>query len=54
MRSDINNNNARKKKKQLLCIGSNIKEQRINRRLAQTELAYFLDVSVEDIMLKVA
>lgn len=49
MRSDINNNNARKKKKQLLCIGSNIKEQRINRRLAQTELAYFLDVSVEDI-----
>ena len=29
MRGDINNNNARKKKKQLICIGSNIKEQRI-------------------------
>ncbi|MDY5993766.1 MAG: helix-turn-helix transcriptional regulator [Succinivibrio sp.] len=49
MRGDINNNKARKKKKHLLCIGSNIKEQRINRRLAQTELAYILDVSVEDI-----
>ncbi|PWM81108.1 MAG: hypothetical protein DBY31_06590 [Succinivibrio sp.] len=49
MRGDINNNNARKKKKQLICIGSNIKEQRINRGLAQTELAYILDVSVESI-----
>lgn len=49
MRGDINNSNARKKKKQLLCIGSNIKEQRINSRLAQTELAYILDVSVESI-----
>ena len=49
MRGDINNNNARKKKKQLICIGSNIKVQRINSGLAQTELAYILDVSVEDI-----
>ena len=46
---DINNSKARKKKKHLLCIGSNIKVQRINSGLAQTELAYILDVSVEAI-----
>ena len=49
MRSDINNSKARKKKKQLLCIGSNIKVHRINSGLAQTVLAYILDVSVESI-----